>query len=214
MGASAIARLKGARLAGASAAVAAALMFGALAWSVASGAADPVDTAVRATIHEGASDTTTQLAFLFSFLGSAPVWLSVSVAAGAVFWRLDWQRAAIDLVIVMTGAIALENALKLAFARARPEVYFGAAPPTFSFPSGHAFFAACLYGALACLIADRIGQPMRRVALWCAAMLLAGAIGWSRIYLGVHHPSDVVAGYVAAVCWIGFVTAVRASNEK
>src|SRR6185436_15397566 len=128
--------------------------------------------------------------------------------------RLAWRRAAIDLAIVMTGAVVLGNVLKLAFARARPEIYFGLAPPTYSFPSGHALYAACLFGALACLIADRILDPMRGAALWAGAVLLAGAIGVSRIYLGVHYPSDVAGGYLVAVFWVGLVTAARASTQR
>jgi undecaprenyl-diphosphatase len=207
-------RLRAVRLAGASSAGAAAVLFVLLAWAVASGAAEPWDTSLRGLVHNGASDAMTAAAFALSFVGSTPVWVIVAVAAAGIFVRLGWSKATADLAIVMIGAVVLENALKFAFARARPEVYFGALPPTYSFPSGHATYAACLYGALACLIADRIASVWKGAVLWMAAVLLACAIGLSRIYLGVHYPSDVAGGYLVAIFWIGLVTAFRASDRR
>jgi membrane-associated phospholipid phosphatase len=207
-------RLPDVRVLGAATAAVAAVLFAAVAWGLAAGVVEPWDEVVRSAVHGSASDVLTWIAFALSFVGSVPIWLSVSIGAVAIFWRLGWHRAAANLTIVMAGAIVLVNGLKLVFARLRPEVYFGEAPPTYSFPSGHAMFAACLYGALACLIADRIAQPATAVLLWCGAVLLAGAIGWSRIYLGAHYPSDVVAGYLVAIAWVGLVTAWRASDEN
>ena len=207
-------RLQGIRILGAAAAAVAAALFATLAWAVASGAAGPWDEAIRSTTHASASESMTWLAFALSLVGSAPVWLSIAVAAGMFFWRFGWRHAAVDLAAVMIGASLLESGLKLAFGRARPEVYFGVAPLTYSFPSGHALFAACLYGALACLIAARIQDRVIGALLWIDAALLAIAIGISRVYIGVHYPSDVVAGYLVAVFWIGLVTAFRASDEK
>ena len=214
MGAGAMTRLRAVRIAGASAAGAALVLFAGLAAAIAAGATDGFDAAIRTWVQAIASDFATWLAHGFSFIGSAPIWVCVTLVAVAVFWRLEWQRAAVDLGIAMAGAIVLGNVLKLSFARVRPEVFFGAAPATFSFPSGHALYAACLYGALACLIADRITDPAQRAALWTGAVLLAGAIGLSRIYLGVHYPTDVIGGYLVAVFWIGLVTVMRASDAR
>ena len=214
MGARALTRLEGVRLTGAAAAALAAVLFALLAWGVASGAIAGADEAIRTGVHSFASDFSTALALALSFAGSAPIWVVIAIGATAAFWYLGWRRAAFDLAIVMLGAMVLENTLKLAFARVRPEIYFGIAPPTYSFPSGHALFAACLYGALACLISDRIGEPVKGAFIWGGAIVLAGAIGISRIYLGVHYPSDVVAGYLVAMFWIGVVTAARASDRK
>lgn len=214
MGSGTLIPLRGAPLVGAAAAIVTAVSFALLAWAVSAGLTDGFDASMRGGVNALTSSWLTWLAFFFSFIGSAPVWLCVTIVTCAVFWKLTWQREAIDLAIAMTSAIVLGNVLKLSFARARPEVFFGEAPPTFSFPSGHALYAACLYGALAWLIADRISDPARRVALWAGAILLAGAIGLSRIYLGVHYPTDVIGGYLVAVFCIGLVTAFRANAER
>src|SRR5438477_372017 len=61
----------------------------------------------------------------------------------------------------------------------------------------------CIYGVLAGLLTARIRNRRIRVLIWVAAGLLVGMIGYSRIYLGVHWPTDVIAGYAAAAVWVG-----------
>ena len=113
------------------------------------------------------------------------------------------QDAAWRILIVMAGAEALDGILKIQFHRQRPEPFFGLlAPPSYSFPSGHALLSCCLYGALATVAGTR-----RRLTR-CAAAVLILAIGASRVYLGVHYPSDVIAGYLVAIVWMAGVTAV------
>jgi len=203
----------GMRPVGAAVAAVAFALFGLLAWAVIAGATEVWDTQINAAMHDNASDALTSLAFALSFLGSAPVWVPITAGTVIAFVWLGRRKAAIDLAIVMAGAVLLENGLKLAFARARPDIHLGVPPATFGFPSGHAIFAACLYGALACLIADRISSRAAGVALWAAAVLIAALIGVSRLYLGMHYASDVGAGYLVAIFWIGAVTALRASDE-
>ncbi len=63
----------------------------------------------------------------------------------------------------------------------------------------------CFYGALAIAVAPRLRRTAARAAVWASAGLLAALIGFSRVYLGVHYPSDVVAGYAAALVWVVLV---------
>jgi len=214
MGARGVTGLQTIRIAGAAAAGLSAVLFVALAFQAGSGAPAPLDDAIRTAIHSWTSGELTAIAIALSFAGSAFVWPAVAIFAAVIFWRLGWRHAAIDLIIVMAGAVILENTLKYLFARTRPEAYFGAAPASYSFPSGHALYAACLYGALACLITSRTRGLLLSAALWAGALLLSGAIGFSRVYLGMHYPSDVAGGYLVAAFWIGLVTAMRATNEK
>src|ERR1700682_753225 len=113
------------------------------------------------------------------------------------------RRPAILLVVAAAGAVALDELLKLVFHRPRPEAYFGyPLPSSYSFPSGHAVSSCCFYGVLAAIVTARMRSRAAKSAVWTAAALMAALIGLSRIYLGVHYPSDVVAGYAVAVVWV------------
>jgi undecaprenyl-diphosphatase len=105
----------------------------------------------------------------------------------------------------MIGAGILDGVLKLAFHRLRPDPFFGVKPTTYSFPSGHALIALCFYGLVAGMLSFHLEKRWQRAVVWSAAGLIIGLVGMSRIYLGVHWPSDVLAGYSAALIWMGAV---------
>lgn len=174
------------------------------------------DLAVRAWVHHFASPSMTRAMTVISLLGYNILILELVVAL-AVFLLLRWRRAAAWLAVTMAGALALNLALKYSFHRPRPEPFFGVAPPSYSFPSGHALCAFCFYAVLAGLIAARINSVAMRVMIWIAAAVLVIAIGLSRIYLGMHYPSDVLAGYLAAAVWVSAVIVldrVRGNRRK
>lgn len=158
------------------------------------------DNAARSWVHQFASPALTRTMTVITQVGS---WLLVQlVIAFIVFAKLRWRRAAIWLAITMAGALLLEITLKWAYHRTRPAAFFGVLPNSYSFPSGHALTSLCFYGVMAGLLSARIKPLPWRIALWTIAVLLIIAIGLSRIYLGVHYPSDVVAGYLAATVWV------------
>jgi len=182
--------------------------FGWLANEVVDGETARFDAGVRALAHQTATPGLTVAMLAISFLGSVAA--VVTIGALAVGVCLSWRRrhAALLIAITLGGAALLETGLKLAFHRSRPVPFFGTAPGSFAFPSGHALFAACLYGVLAAMLAAHARRTLVHVGIWCGALLLIGLIGWSRIYLGVHYPSDVVAGYCVAAWWVGAVAFV------
>lgn len=184
--------------------------FLALAAAVVSGATLPFDMAVRGAVHGVSSHDLTCVAQLFSFIGSAPVWVTATFIAVLVFWRMQRRNQALAAGISMTGAVLLDNGLKFLFHRARPEVFFGVSPGTYSFPSGHALFATCFYGTLAALLTAQFENTLLRIAVWAPAVLMMVCIGWSRIYLGVHFPTDVLAGYLAGAAWLAALNALNA----
>jgi undecaprenyl-diphosphatase len=177
-----------------------AVLFVVLAQVVLSGGAAEFDQFVRSGINAWASDLMTTLGFGFSRLGSVAVIAALLTIAVVGFWLVGRRRSAVMLVLFMATAVVLESGLKLLFQRARPEVFFGTLPASYSFPSGHALLSLCFYAALAGLLPAYWRWPAR-AATWLAAALLVLGIGLSRIYLGVHHPTDVIGGYLAAVCW-------------
>jgi len=174
------------------------------------------DAAVRDWVHQYSSPSMTSLAKFASWLGEYGVTIALVIAL-VVFLVLRWHRAAIWLTVTMAGALVLDVSLKYAFHRQRPTPFFVPLPHTYSFPSGHALFSLCFYGVLAGLIADRVKSRAVEVCVWVAAALLIAAIGLSRIYLGVHYPTDVIAGYVTAAVWVSSMIGfdhVRARRQK
>jgi undecaprenyl-diphosphatase len=113
------------------------------------------------------------------------------------------RRGAIIFTITTIGASLLLVSLKLAFRRARPEPFFDTIlPASYSFPSGHSLASFCFYGALAAIITVRIEKLWLKTLVWLAAAILISLIGISRIYLGVHYPSDVLAGFAVGLIWV------------
>lgn len=135
----------------------------------------------------------------YGYLYSAIVILSLAVLAFCRRW-LELQ----SLAICLLGGTALNNLLKYGFQRTRPEALRLVEAAGYSFPSGHAMVSLCFYGMLAFIIARNIRSRHGRIAIAVFAILLISAIGISRIYLGVHYPSDVLAGYTAGATWLGF----------
>ena len=191
-------------LAGLALAVATLLFFAWLAWEVMEGDTRQFDFAVRSAVHSHASVPLTWAMRGITLLGSTAVLLPAGALLVAAWVRRGRKRAALLFGITMAGALLLDMVLKIVFHRPRPVPFFGlAAPLSYSFPSGHALVSCCFYTALVALAA-----PHPRRAAWLGAGVLVGAIGLSRIYLGVHYPSDVLAGYAAAVVWVLAVRSV------
>jgi undecaprenyl-diphosphatase len=131
--------------------------------------------------------------------------LAVSVL---VFYLGGWRLSAVLLFVSTVGSFMLTTVLKAVFERSRPDLIDSGYTATFySFPSGHATVAAGFYGALTLVVAYRLRGPARWgvVAFGVALVLL---IGFSRLYLGVHYPTDVLAGFLAAPLWLVFVGGV------
>ena len=162
------------------------------------------DQAVREWVHGYASPATTRAMNAISLLGYNILIVELLIAL-AVFAKLRWRRAAVWLTIAMVGSLVLDLTLKYIYHRTRPTAYFGMAPHSYSFPSGHAMCSFCFYGVLAGLLSARTKPLGWRLLIWFTAAALIIAIGLSRIYLGVHYPSDVVAGYLAAAVWVGTI---------
>jgi membrane-associated phospholipid phosphatase len=183
-------------------AVLALFLFGWLADEMLEGDTLAFDLRVRRAAESFASPGLTQGLILVSRLGSPAVLTTLGALLTAIFvWR-RWWRGAILLPLAMVGAGILDTSLKLAFRRTRPTPFFGyPLPGSFSFPSGHALFAFCFFTTGAALLAPRLSHPALKWLVWAVAIAAVLAIGFSRIYLGVHYPSDVIAGYTVGLMW-------------
>jgi undecaprenyl-diphosphatase len=188
-------------------AVLAVFLFAWLAENVAAQHTVHFDSSVRAAVHSFASPALTRLMFAISFMGSSGL-IACALVAFALFRHFEWRHAAIWLVVTLAGALVLELTLKFAFHRPRPVPFFGPVPRTYSFPSGHSLLSFCFYGVLAGLLSGRVRSTPARVLIWLIAALVVLAIGLSRIYLGVHYPSDVLAGYLTGTIWAASMVAL------
>lgn len=136
-----------------------------------------------------------------TLLGNAGVVMVLAAIALVFLYTKRYKAHAAGLVIALVGAAATDYAMKTLIARARPS---GLIPSiietTFSFPSGHATVAMALYGFAAYILCALF--PARKPFIVATAVLVIGIIGFSRLYLGLHFPSDVIAGYILGGLWL------------
>jgi undecaprenyl-diphosphatase len=161
------------------------------------------DNQVRNALHAVASPPLTLFLRVVSNANGPLAMLVYTLAAVGLFWSRGHRTSAILVGVTMGGGVCLDGALKLAFHRARPAPYFGLpTPDTFSFPSGHSLMSLCFYGVTAYLVSVHVDSPRRRFWVRAGGVLMVLLVGASRIYLGVHYPSDVVAGFAAGLVWL------------
>ncbi len=163
-------------------------------------AADPSDPLGPRWLEETMRD--------FTALGGIGVLSAVAFAVIGYLALAGKRHAATTVAVAVAGGFLLSSALKWGFARPRPDlVPHGQAVYTQSFPSSHAMLSAVVYLTLGALLART--QPRRRVKLYFLAVagVLTVVVGVSRVYLGVHWPTDVLAGWTvgagwAFLCWL------------
>jgi membrane-associated phospholipid phosphatase len=136
-------------------------------------------------------------------LGSIFVVALVAAVASTLLWTSEHRWSVVLLWVAIVGGAVLNLVLKAGFDRPRPDVfdwrveYAGQS----SFPSGHAMLSMVVYWTLAYLVSRLERPPLLRWLTWAFALLLVLLIGASRVYLGVHYPSDVIAGFVVGFVW-------------
>lgn len=108
----------------------------------------------------------------------------------------------------MVSTILLNESLKLFFKRERPELYRLMDIGGFSFPSGHTMMAFSLYGMIVYVFWQHVKKRRGKIALLIFAAMMAFSIALSRIYVGVHFPSDIIGGIAASACWLLLITSI------
>jgi membrane-associated phospholipid phosphatase len=188
------------------AAAAALMLFSWLGREILTGVTPMLDERIRLAVHGFASPRLTAIMRGLSLYGGPTGLTPIGLALALAFLIRRWHRGALLVVITMAGAGLLDVLLKQSFGRVRPAAFFDfPLPATHSFPSGHAFFAASFFGGLAVLVSARVRNRFLRAAVWIVAVSLILLVGLSRVYLGVHYPSDIIAGYAAATVWVAAV---------
>jgi undecaprenyl-diphosphatase len=195
-------------LAGAAVALAGTYAFATFAGHVRSGSTQAFDTAVLKWIAAHRTPLFDQVMLEITFLGTGTVVLMIVAISGMFLWLTKHKYSALLLLISTAGGLLLNNLLKAGFGRPRPQVFeWGTTVVSTSFPSGHAMGAAVAYGTVAYLAARLQERRLHRVVTLISAAVIILLISISRLYLGVHYPSDVIAGVIIGLAWAGFCMA-------
>ena len=154
-------------------------------------------------LHAHSTPALDHLAVVLAYVGGYQVIAPISAVLLLLFWRRSHQAARFFAVAVL-GAALLNGVMKFAFHRPRPELWprlmqeHGA-----SFPSGHSMYSAAFVTALILLVPHLSSRPSRfRWPATILGVLFTLLVGWSRVDLGVHYPTDVLAGWLTGVAWV------------
>lgn len=158
-----------------------------------------VDRSVYLAMYAGSRPTLPAIAHFFTILGEPTLLVAAGlIIAGVLWWRGNARRAVSLLIVILVGR-GLAELQKYGFARPRPAIEpHLVVTKTYSFPSGHAANSMIFYLALALTLTA--GSRWRTWAI-IGAVALSFLIGTSRVMLGVHWPSDVVAGWAFGALW-------------
>ncbi|NOV03903.1 phosphatase PAP2 family protein [Paenibacillus planticolens] len=180
-----------------------AICFGAIALLVSDEKLVQFDRSIISYVQGLEHPLLTSIMKFFTFIGGGyPVVVITLIIIFFLYKVLHHRRELILFVWVVIGSALLNETLKLIFHRARPMIHRIVDANGFSFPSGHSMAAFSLYGVVAFLLWRHIATPLGRGILILVSIAMILTIGISRIYLGVHYPSDVIGGFLASGSWL------------
>lgn len=141
-------------------------------------------------------------------LGGVTVLTLMTLAVAGFLWLQRKRAATLFVLGAAIGGLLIGVVLKASFSRPRPDVvpHLSQAHLT-SFPSGHSMMSAVVYLTLGALLARLVAEPRLKFYSLAVAAMLSGLVGISRVYMGVHYPTDVLAGWTvgfvwATLCWL------------
>lgn len=148
-------------------------------------------------------------------LGSSAVLAALTAAVCGYLWLEGKHSAVLYVLVAVLGALAISLALKSLYDRPRPELFpHGARVYTASFPSGHSAMSAAVFLTLGAMLAKYEEKKAVRIYFIAIAILLTLAVGVSRVYLSVHWPTDVLAGWTIGSAWALTCWAVAAYLQR
>ena len=168
------------------------------------------DVTVLHFIHYYATPRRDSVMVFITYLGNARFVIPATIVFAVLFARYRRLREAGFLLLTVGGAAALNVMLKVLFHRARPDLWVSPLPEfSYSFPSGHSMLSMALAPVLAVLI----WQTRWRWSVTVVGGVYVLAVGLSRLYLGVHYPSDVLAAWSISIAWMSILTLYLGSRK-
>lgn len=187
------------------------IAFGYIAAAVGNESIVHFDTAVIGFVQGLEAPWLTSIMKVFTWIGSGYVVAPIALIGFIVlYFVLRYRHQAFLLIAVIAGTVLLNGALKIYFKRERPEIHRIMDANGFSFPSGHSMMAFALYAIIAYIAWRNVKTTTSRVVLVLFTAVMIIMIGTSRIYLGVHYPSDIVGGYAVSALWVTIAISVYA----
>lgn len=187
-----------------------ALLFLVIAFCIVTKTTNQFDQTALLWIHSFRSSGLDALFLFFTSLGNVPsLTLITTLIVGLLIYRKNYENAQF-LVCGVVGAAIGNGVLKLIFQRSRPELWHQIITETgYSFPSGHAMINSAL---IMCLIV-LLWQTRYKIVALVLGVIVTVMISLSRLYLGVHYPTDVIAGIAAGCLWAIMMTALFYQNK-
>jgi undecaprenyl-diphosphatase len=183
--------------------------FSELAERVRKGSTQPFDDAIMHWVGAHQTPGLDAVMLEVTALGTGTVVGMIVLIAGMFLWLNQHRHSAILLIVATVGGLVLDSLLKIGFNRPRPQIFeWGTHAASSSFPSGHAMSSVIVYGTVAYLAARLQRNVHARILTFIIAAIIVVMISVSRVYLGVHFPSDILAGLLIGIAWAGFCMAV------
>ncbi|BAY24756.1 phosphoesterase [Calothrix sp. NIES-2100] len=158
----------------------------------------PWDVPILLSVHSQAQPQLDMVAVILTKLGSIWTVLPMVSAIAFILWQRRWWRSLTYVLTTALGGIIINRTAKVLMHRVRPQLWISSAPEfDYAFPSGHAMTSMTFVIILLILT---INHPRRWLIRLCGSLYVL-AIAWTRLYLGVHFPSDILAGWMVAIAW-------------
>lgn len=170
-----------------------------------------IDTTISQFIYNFRTPELNQIMLMISFLGGEFLLVASALCIAFLAWKNHTKEAFLFLFIVLSGFL-INHLTKALFHIPRPDISPIYQETFYSFPSAHAMNSCIFYATLAYFIYHFTKRKTLSAVVGFLCLLLILLIGFSRIYLGVHYPSDVLAGFIAGFWWV--VTAILIDKTR
>lgn len=189
-----------------------AAIFSIVTFGVLTGKTSGFDLEWSKTIYSLRTPVLTQTMFAVSSISSTPTTGLLTVIVIAAFWLKNRRKTAVFFGAALLAGVIANNAIKYSVHRFRPDIAPLEDASFYSFPSGHSMNSLVFYGTLLYIAHRSIKNKYLLAAMDIAAIIFVSLVGFSRIYLGAHFPTDVVAGFVAGTCVL--CAAIEIGNRR
>ena len=173
-----------------------------------------IDEAVMDLIHNNITPIRTTLMKIITFFGST--YFFILAGLSILFFSIKYKHIEniVPLILSTVVCFLLNTIIKHMVTRTRPINYFLIKQGGYSFPSGHSMVSMCFYTTMTYLLTKNIKTKNKRIILWIVNFIIIGLIGYSRMYLGVHWFSDVLAGYIMGFLLFLFIIYIFSKKHQ